>query len=350
MLRKDDGWVTLYLDDGETPLNPAVYFPGNSDANAKCFTQGYTFTTTNAATGAPAPNTVCSNTTNQDRRRIFSLIDFDKTGQFVGPLAEYQSVGKLSYGGMLLDVRKRTSHGLTLGTNYTWSHCLSSDQDTLNGNLYDSNSTYIYLNNRDRGITNCTSDRRHILNMTGVAQMPTFQNKTLRLAASGWKLAPIYRIQSGSWMSIIAGAGIDTARNATAAAGQPADQLLDNIYGDTSGRPLTNWFNISGCSAVLTAAPTDASKCAFHQPTIGTLGNMKPRTARGPKFWSFDVALSREFRFMERQSLDFRVEAYNLTNSLRMQNPSASQNNALFGQLRTSYDPRILQFALKYGF
>ena len=151
-------------------------------------------------------------------------------------------------------------------------------------------------------------------------------------------------------MSIIAGAGIDTARNATAAAAQPADQLLTNIYGDTSGRPLTNWFNISGCSAALTAAPTDASKCAFHQPTIGTLGNMKPRTARGPKFWSFDVALSREFRFMERQSLDFRVEAYNLTNSLRMQNPSASQNNALFGQLRTSYDPRILQFALKYGF
>ena len=77
---------------------------------------------------------------------------------------------------------------------------------------------------------------------------------------------------------------------------------------------------------------------------------MKPRTARGPKFWSFDVGLSREFRFKERQSFDFRVEAYNLTNSLRMQNPNSSQNNALFGQLRTSYDPRILQFALKYGF
>jgi hypothetical protein len=62
------------------------------------------------------------------------------------------------------------------------------------------------------------------------------------------------------------------------------------------------------------------------------------------------MALSREFRFKERQSVDFRVEAYNVTNSIRMQNPSTAQNNAFFGQLRTSYDPRILQFALKYAF
>ena len=331
------------------PLNPAIYFPGNSDANGNCFAPGYTFTTT-TATGAVAPNTLCSSTTNTDKRRILSLIDFAKTGQYVGALAEYQSVGKVSYNGMLLDLRKRTSHGLTLGTNYTWSHCLSSDQDTLNGNLYDSLNTYIYVNNRDRGISNCTSDRRHILNMTGVAEMPTFRNQKLRWVATGWKLSPIYRVQSGSWMSIIAGAGVDTARNGTATASHPADQLLANVYGDTSGRPLTNWFNISGCNSVLTAAPIDPSKCAFHQPAIGTLGNMLPRTVRGPKFWSFDVGLSREFQFREKQSIDFRVEAYNLTNSIRMQNPNSSQNNALFGQLRTAYDPRILQFALKYAF
>ena len=33
-------------------------------------------------------------------------------------------------------------------------------------------------------------------------------------------------------MSIIAGAGVDTARNGTATASHPADQLLANIYGD----------------------------------------------------------------------------------------------------------------------
>src|SRR5204863_3464165 len=122
--------------------------------------------------------------------------DFQRTGQFVGALAEYQSVGKVSYNGMLLDVRKRSSHGITFGANYTWSHCIGSDQDTLNGNLYDSLNTYIFINDRDSGITNCTSDRRHILNLRGVAEMPKFANEKLRRVASGWRFAPIYRLQS----------------------------------------------------------------------------------------------------------------------------------------------------------
>jgi len=106
---------------------------------------------------------------NVDSRRILSLVDFQKTGRLVGALAEYQSVGKMSYHGMLLDMRKRASRGVTLSANYTWSHCLSSDEDTLNGNLYDSLNTYIFVNDRDRGITNCTSDRRHLANLTAVA-------------------------------------------------------------------------------------------------------------------------------------------------------------------------------------
>jgi hypothetical protein len=307
-------------------LNPALYFPGVADANGNCFAQGYTLKTTRGA--------VCSTTTNTNNRRILSLKDFEGTGQYVGALAEYQSVGKASYHGLLLDVRKRASRGITLGANYTWSHCLASDQDTLNGSLYDSLNTYVFVGDRDRGITNCSSDRRHVFNLTSVAQMPRFANSTLRALASGWQLAPIYRISTGSWMSISAGPGVDPARNGTATGSQPAQQVLPDVYGDTSGRPGTVWIN----------------RTAFTQPAVGTFGNMKPRTVRGPKNWSFDVALSRAFQFKETQRLDFRVEAYNVTNSFRPNNPNAAQNSQLFGIIRTAQSPRILQFALKYMF
>jgi hypothetical protein len=322
------------------PLNPAIYFPGNSDASGNCFAQGYTFTTT--------PNTLCSSTTNTDRRRILSLIDFQRTGQYVGALAEYQSVGVSRYNGMLLEMRKRTSHGLTFTANYTWSHCISPDQDTLNGNLYDSLNTYIFVNDRNRGMSDCSSDRRQILNLSGVAQMPTFKSDLLRKLASGWQLAPIYRIQSGSPLSVTAGPGIDSARNGTAALSQPADQLLSNVYGDTSGRPLTNWFNISGCNP--NPALVVADKCAFGAPPTGRLGNMRPRTVVGPKLWSFDMALSRSFQIKEAQRMEFRAEAYNVTNSFRPQNPSTARNNQFFGLLRLARDARIMQFALKYMF
>jgi hypothetical protein len=135
-------------------------------------------------------------------------------------------------------------------------------------------------------------------------------------------------------MSVIAGAGIDPARNGTTTGSQPAQQVLSDVYGDTSGRPGTVWLN----------------RTAFAQPAVGTFGNMKPRTVRGPKNWSFDVALSRAFQFKETQRLDFRVEAYNVTNSFRPNNPNAAQNSQLFGIIRTAQSPRILQFALKYMF
>jgi len=325
------------------PLNPAIFFPGNADASGNCFAQGYTFKTT--------ANAVCSTTTNTNNRRILSLVDFQQTGQFVGALAEYQSVGKLSYNGMLLDVRKRASRGVTLSANYTWSHCLASDQDTLNGNLYDSLNTYIYVGDRDRGITNCTSDRRHVLNLTGVAQIPRFNDKWTRIILSDWQFAPIYRLSSGPWLSVTSGTNADTARNGTAPSTQPVLQVLADPYGDKSGRPLTQWI----------------SKDAFQQPVIGTLGNVLPRTVRAPKQWSFDMALSRAFPIKESQRLEFRAEAYNVTNSFR---PGCSLDATgapvagcsqggisanfgtpqTFGQIRSARDSRIMQFALKYVF
>jgi len=62
------------------------------------------------------------------------------------------------------------------------------------------------------------------------------------------------------------------------------------------------------------------------------------------------MALSRSFRIKEAQRMEFRAEAYNVTNSFRPQNPSTAQNNQFFGLLRLARDARILQFALKYMF
>jgi hypothetical protein len=89
---------------------------------------------------------------------------------------------------------------------------------------------------------------------------------------------------------------------------------------------------------------------AFAQPAIGTYGNMSPLNIHGPRTWQFDTSLSRVFKVRESQTLEFRAEAYNLTNSFRPGNPNVTLNNSLFGQIRTSDDPRILQFALKYVF
>jgi hypothetical protein len=62
------------------------------------------------------------------------------------------------------------------------------------------------------------------------------------------------------------------------------------------------------------------------------------------------LGLSRSFTPREAQKLEFRAEAFNVTNSLRKGNPNTALNSNTFGQITTSLDARIMQFALKYSF
>jgi len=52
----------------------------------------------------------------------------------------------------------------------------------------------------------------------------------------------------------------------------------------------------------------------------------------------------------EAQKLEFRAEAFNVTNSFHMKNPTTNFNSNIFGQVTSAKDPRIMQFALKYFF
>src|SRR6185295_11299921 len=312
---------------GSEQLNPAIYFPGNSDGNGNCFSQGLTFRTT--------PNTVCSTTGNTNPRRILQLIDFQNTGQYISNLVQVQSGGTASYNGMLLEVRKRAAKGITVSANYTWSHCIGPFQGNEAGDTGANPAIpNPYVGDRDRGRGNCLTDQRQLINLTSVLEMPRFSNDILRKVASGWKLAPLYRHRTGTYMNIVAGANNDFARNGSNINSQPAQYVGGDPIADHSGGPLTFYLN----------------RAAYTTPALGTLGNAGTRTVIGPSQWDFDMALSREFRFLEKQSIQFRWEAYNVTNSFRPVNPNADITNALFGQIRASRSPRIMQFALKYMF
>ena len=99
----------------------------------------------------------------------------------------------------------------------------------------------------DRG--NCASDRRHIVNLSGVAEMPRFANETLRLIASGWRISGIYKFSSGQFLNVRSGQdrALNGINNVVAppntpvtSGGQRLDQILGDPYGDKS---FDNYLN-----------------------------------------------------------------------------------------------------------
>jgi hypothetical protein len=326
---------------GSEQLNPAIFFPGVADASGNCFAQGYTF---RPSTGA---GTTCSSTTNTNPRRVLQLIDFQQTGQYVANLVEVQSGGSARYNGLLLEARKRAAKGITVDANYTWSHCIGPLQGNEAGDTGANPALpNPYIGDRDRGRGNCLADLRQVFNLTSVFEMPKFANHTLRLVASGWRLAPLYRYRTGSFMSITAGANNDFARNGSNINNQPAQYLGGDPILDHSARPFPIVSGVTGADN----AGLYLNRAAFTTPTVGTFGNAGTRTVAGPAQWDFDMSLSRFFTFKETQRVEFRWEAYNVTNSFRPFNPNSDITNGQFGQIRNARPPRIMQFALKYLF
>ena len=100
-------------------------------------------------------------------------------------------------------------------------------------------------------------------------------------------------------------------------------------------------------------------QAASAQPAFGTLGDLGRSSVQGPDFWEIDMSLTRGFRIRESMRMEFRLDAFNVTNSFRAvrvltttaaggtSGVTTTVNSAQFGQILTAQDPRILQVAGK---
>jgi hypothetical protein len=104
--------------------------------------------------------------------------------------------------------------------------------------------------------------------------------------------------------------------------------------------------------------PYDANKTidhylnpkAFAQPLLGTYSPIGAYNVLGPGLIQIDMGVTRTFQVRERQSVQFRAEAFNLPNHVNPNPPITAINNQNFGKILAAGDPRLLQFALKYVF
>jgi hypothetical protein len=151
----------------------------------------------------------------------------------------------------------------------------------------------------------------------------------MRTILSDWRVSVINRISSGNYLTI--SSGIDWGRIGLTAR---ADQVLAEIYRDKSGNLNSQYLNAA----------------AFVSPAEGSLGNMGRASVRGLGTWSLDTALSRTFRVSEAQRFEVRAEAFNVTNSVRPNNPLVDIRNSNFGKITGVQPARVMQFALKFVF
>ena len=81
---------------------------------------------------------------------------------------------------------------------------------------------------------------------------------------------------------------------------------------------------------------------------ITTYGNSGANILREDRFKNLDLSLFKQFRFNERARLQFRAEAFNLTNSPSFSAPGTNIDTASGGVVTSTISaPRNVQFGLK---
>ena len=276
----------------------------------------------------------CASNLNQ-RRSLY--LENPTRAANLGQVTQYDDGATQKYHGMLLNTTWRPNSGVNINANYTWSHCLA---DTIfQGTPPNPGQNPPNVNNRSLDRGNCIGDRRQLFNLTGVAQTPRFEGRALRMLATGWTTSVIYRYTTGAYLNV--STGVDRSLTGVNNGQQRVNLVNSNIFSDSRGAacagraPCMNWFNPG----------------SFAQPALGTNGNFGYQNALGPGFWQFDMALSRQFKVTEGQRVEIRGEAFNILNSIRPQNPATTFAAAnTFGLILSAYDPRIMQFAVKYVF
>ncbi|MFN0100825.1 MAG: carboxypeptidase regulatory-like domain-containing protein [Bryobacteraceae bacterium] len=173
-----------------------------------------------------------------------------------------------------------------------------------------------------------SNNARHRLTIAGTYDVPVGKGRRI-----GSNMHPVLNAVAGGWQT----SGIYTYRSGEFLRFNQMDYDGTSPIVDNPGPQ--KWFN------------TDAFKVA----TAFT-----PRTnpfqfdgLTGPVFWNADATISKSFPIRESYKLEFRFEAYNLTNSLMWANPNTVAGNALFGRATAqavTNRGREMQYTLRFTF
>ncbi|WP_158941673.1 carboxypeptidase regulatory-like domain-containing protein [Granulicella sp. S190] len=244
-----------------------------------------------------------------------------------------------SYNSFQAALRMEKKHGLSLQLAYTWSH----EIDISSGDLGNAVSNPYDLK-YDRG--SGAYDRRHIFNANYVYDLPFFLHSdkfVLREFVAGWQIAGVTTAEAGT--PEVNGSSVGISYNGPDTLGLGGNTFnRPNVVGAIS-YPKTQhaWFNTAAFAAPVAPWTNGGTTTGY--------GNSSKDVVVGPGLFNWNISLYKDIALpREGMHFQFRAESFNTFNHTEFQNVDANTADQNFGQVTSTFDPRTLQFGLKFLF
>ena len=248
------------------------------------------------------------------------------------------SVAESQYDSLQASARMRPTHGVNFLASYTYGHA----RDHVSGlNIGGEPRPVLPVTIGDeetfeRALSfewgDALFDVRHRFVVSFGAELPTPRSMgtAIEHIAGGWQLNGIVQAQTGFPLSAT-NSQLDI-RFLTNRPDATCDPNADAPH------TTAQWFNTSCFTARPLAQTGDRP------------GNAGRNTIRGPGFASTDLSLFKHVELGGSRRLQVRIEAFNLFNQVRFNQPSGAIGTANFGRITTAQDGRVMQLGIKYLF
>jgi hypothetical protein len=248
--------------------------------------------------------------------------------------------GISNYSALQLIFQRRYSAGLTVAANYTFSHGLAD----VGGAGGPCATCAQVLNNFARDYGNSDFMVKHRIAITANYALPFAKGShgLTSVLAKGWQVNGLYSYSTGLPFTVTNGR---PQSNIGGGADRP-----DAVPQGSFTQSLNEWFDIT----------------AFRFQTFGTAGNEGRNQFFSPPSFRTDASVFKDFHLREAVKLQFRVEAFNISNSPAFAPPTVRASKwtgrgptaiptaaGNFGKITANnafYTPRDIQFALKLLF
>lgn len=272
-----------------------------------------------------------------ENQQLFGSAPGTEFNPQLGSITVEDTSGKSYYDALQAQYERRFTNGLQFLGSFTWSKTI----DDACGNL-DVCAPQLYSDYKiERGLSN--QDQPYRMVLSSLYELPFGRGKRwggnvsrwVDYAIGGWQLNGIYTLQGGMPFSITVN-------------GNPGSTRAD-IVGPLSVHPgnITNYMSASSfampAATIYYTSSGSVNGVVFNAP--GTSGR---DILLGPGLSNMDLSLFKNFSVTEKIKAQFRLQAYNLTNTPHFANPNSnlgSYNTVCPSGAKTCPNDAVLQFS-----
>ena len=243
------------------------------------------------------------------------------------------------YDSLQMRIQRRMRNGYQVQLSYTWAHSLGYGAENSTSTPRVGIPAYWGLN-----YGSLPQDIRHNVSVSGVVELPFGQGKRWAtgragtMLLGGWQLNALSRLSTGSPITPTAPG---TVLNAPG-----SGQFADCLGPVAKIGERTRWWDRSNLA--------DPNAVSPNTPRFGTCGT---GVLRGPGLINVDMGVFRRIQLNERVNIQFRGEAFNISNTPHFGNPNADISSGNFGIIgsvqntgREGNDQRFFRLGLRIGF